>query len=342
MRAAATLALSLAAALSAAAPARAGAPAAASPLLVTLGLQSINATATSVRLLRLAPGAGVVGGGAPVAYTTPPAPCAGAYVPALGAFAAATAGDSLVLLSGADGSLLRTVPLQPPFLLPLLAHSPSDGLLYGVGTPAASPGPFLTLVSVNASSGAVTALGPLLSNNVLECAGGVSASGVLMFTYTGPLQLQVVGGACVAPAGGCSAADGFNVALGAGAGSVLALAPLPPPPGGGAASGVLLLAATDTAGSVGALASLDPATGVVTPVVPLPPTYVNPSQGALVVGARGGVAALAQHVAPDGNVTDVLLLFNVTAASYAATPLADAAAAPMGVWGLGWVAEGGL
>lgn len=98
------------------------------------------------------------------------------FAPGLGPCTVAFDGGAYWMPSGLDGTaLLRlnattgvldnsTVTLDPPFLIATLTIG-GDGLLYAIGQPPAGS-PFLELVSVNTTSGAVAALSPILTVDV--------------------------------------------------------------------------------------------------------------------------------------------------------------------------------
>jgi hypothetical protein len=302
-------------------------------------------------LATLSPAAGLVARGPPFAVGAPLAPCATALIPSSadgGTLVIPANLTSLVFVGARNGSVLRTLPLRPAYALPFLAHNPADGLLYSIGMSVDAPTAFLEVVRVDPATGAVAPVGMTLTDNVLECAASLdAASGVLAYGYTGPLQLQALAGVVLAPG---SRAQPFDALVANG--SVLALATLPGGSSdGGATPGVLFLS-TDSNGSMWALMLLDAATGNATALAPLPlPLFVNPAQGALVYDARSRTAfALAQYVNETGaGAVDVLMSFDLTgftwkggvpslpyggAGAFSYVELADAAAAPQGLWGL--------
>jgi hypothetical protein len=339
---------SAAAACAAAATLAAAQPAATGLTFATLALSAFDPSSETAAPLLLN-GSGVVSAGAAASFPPSLVPCSVAFVPGPGggSFIVPSNSSTLLTLDAATGKVTATVPLSPPYQLPLLSYNPKDGLMYGIGASVQEPSAFLTLVSVDHRTGAVAALGPLLITSVLECAGALDpASGLLPFTYAGPLNLQVVAGASVSNA----SAGGFNAVVTNG--TVLALAALPPFADG---SQAVLFLSVDGLGSLWALQALDTASGNVTALVPTgSERFVNPSQGALVYdAATATAAAVAAYVAGDGTTVDVLMVFNLTGLARAGdgrlvfqgddaapgsrfsyTPLNDTAVAPMGVWSL--------
>ena len=342
-----------AAALCALTAAAATAAAAAAPRLTSYALASLDPDSGLQRgaLATLSPAAGLVAVGPPFAVAAPLSPCATAFIPSSadgGTLVIPSNLTSLVFVAASNGSVMRALPLRPAYELPFLVHNAADGLLYSIGMSVDAPTAFLEVVRVDPATGAVTPLAMTLTDNVLECAASLdAASGLLAYGYTGPLQLQALGGVVLAAA---SKAQPFDALVANG--SVLALAALPGGSSdGGATPGVLFLS-TDAQGSMWALMLLDAATGNATALAPLPsPLFVAPAQGALVYDAPSQTAfALAQFVNETGSgAVDVLMAFNLTgfawvagaptlprggAGAFSYVELADAAAAPQGLWGL--------
>lgn len=356
--AAAACASAAASAVAASAAAAPAPPAADTGLsFATLAVAAFDASSETVAPLLLN-GSGVVAAGAAATFPPTLVPCSVAFIPGTGGsgagtFAVPSNSTTLLLLDAASGKVTQSLPLSPPFQLPLLSYNAKDGLLYGIGASVQEPSAFLTLVSVDHRTGAVAALAPLLITSVLECAGALDpSSGLLPFTYAGPLNLQVVAGASVSNA----SAAGFNTVVSNG--TVLALAALPPFADG---SQAVLFLSVDGLGSIWALQALDTASGNVTSLVSTgSQRFVNPSQGALVYDtATATAAAIGQYVAGDGTTSDVLMVFNLTGLTsapggrlafegerddapsrFSYTLLNDTAVAPMGVWSLA-VAGGG-
>ena len=317
------------------------------------------------------------------------------FAPGLGPCTVAFDGGAYLMPSGLDGTALlrlnattgaldnNTVTLNPPFLIATLTPG-GNGLLYAIGQPPTGS-PFLELVSVNASSGAVTAVSPILTDNVevgvrrarrqlsAWCARGrlVDASArdallvhqhrwsaacdeplpnpssptpslaqecmsvidmqsqILVYAWTGPLQLPIISGMPISSSG----AGGFSVAMNC---SALALATMPAAVAGG--SPLVLFIAEDQpgVGSIGGLQLLDPDAGVSRMLISVEDIYTSVSQGSLVYDAASNTAAaLAKVVHADGT-PDVLIEFNLSGLSYTATVLADAQPA-QGLWALGIV-----
>lgn len=295
---------------------------------------------------------GLVGAGPAVTIPPPLAPCGAAFIPDASGGQWVVPGNmtALVFVSAATGKVTRSVPLSDAWELPFLVFNARDGQLYSIGSSVANPGAFLELASVDPASGAVKALAPLLIDNVLECVAGVDpASGVLAFSYTGPLQMQAVATAVLDPG---SKAQPLNALTSNG--SVMAVAPLP----GGSADGTpgVLYLSQDGAGSMWALMLLDAVSGNATALAPIPRAYVNPSQGALVYHAPSASAyALAQYVDEAVGNVDALLTFNLTGLAWAggvpslpgggagamrAVRVNDTAVAPNGLWGLAVTSSG--
>lgn len=295
--------------------------------------------------LQLSSLTGVISQGPAISVPPPIAPCASAFIPSEAGYIVIPANfTSLVFVHASNGTLAKSVALNPAYELPFLVYNPGDGLLYSLGMDVNNPSAFLDLVAVDPSTGAVTVVSPILTDNVLECATALDpSSGVLAFTYTGPLQMQAVGTVVLS---NTSKAQAMNVLTSNG--SVMSLAALP----GGSSDGTpgVLYLSQDGLGSMWALSLIDAVSGNTTALVPMPRQFVNPSQGALVFDAPTQSAyALAQFVDESFGNVDVLLTFNLTGfgwsggapslpnggtGAFTSVTLNDTSIAPMGLWGL--------
>ena len=297
---------------------------------VALAISAVSPTGSSetISVLQLANASGVTAALPAQTFAPGVGPCSvgwdgntdgGAYLVPSG-----LSGTTLLRLSAATGAVDATITLSTPVLIATAAVG-ADGLLYAIGSPPAGSA-YLELVSVNTTSGLVSPVSPVLTDNVQECAAAVdAASGILVFAYTGPLQLPIVGGMPTSASG----SGGFSIVMNA---SVLAVAAMPAAVAGG--SPRVLFIAEDSQGSIGGLQLLEPDAGTSRLLIAVEDIIVNVALGSLVYDAPSNTAAaLAQVVHADGT-PDVLVVFDLGARTYAVTVLKDSAVAAQGVWAL--------
>ena len=276
----------------------------------TVGLNVFSQQSEGLSVQVISPGSGVTFTGPSLTIAPPPPifPCANGFMPSPegGMFVVPSNNSGLVFISATNGTLVRNVTLNPPYQLPMLAYYPVDGKLYSIGAPVGGSA-FLELVSIDVTTGAVTQIGPVLTNDVMPCSAYPldPGSGLFVFSYIGPLQMQVLGGVVI---NNQSSAQAFNVAINNG--SLQAMAPLPQAKDG---SQAVLFIAQDGLGSLQALQALDTASGNTSVLIPIDERYVNMYQGTLTYDVASNTAALvAGHVAPDGTVFDVLMTFDLS------------------------------